>query len=118
MTTRTHDAPTDATETEAPAGDGGATVMALAASIPRHMPRDLDGAREAVSTVTSAVAAAPDDDVLVGASLAAGIAIGLLVGGGPRPLAAGAVMASVALGAALLGRRPRRFRSSLATPAA
>ena len=119
MTTRTRETLTEATERATHPDDRGSGVRTLTAAILRGMPGDLDGAGEAMTdvirSVSVSVATAPDDDLLVGASLAAGIAIGLLVGGGPRLLAAGAMVTSIGLGAALLGRRPGRSRVRLAT---
>ena len=121
MTTRTHEALTKATEPTTEPSDASPHLRTLTTAFLSNVPGDLDGAGEAVTdairSVNASVAAAPDDDVLVGASLAAGIAIGLLVGGGPRLIAAGAVMTSVVLGSALLGRRPGRSRLRIATTA-
>ena len=119
MATRTARAQTAGRPTSAE--DATGAFGTLTAAVMRVMPSDLDGAGEAmagaVRTVSASVASAPDENVLMGASLAAGLAIGLLVGGAPRLLAAGAVVTSVALGAALLERRPGRSRGRLATPA-
>ena len=78
------------------------------ASILDSLPGELDHAGDAVAgairNVGTSVSGAPDASLLVGTSLSAGIAIGLLVGGGPRLFAAAAVAAAFALGASLAQR--------------
>jgi hypothetical protein len=98
------------------AANGRSSIGSVTAGFIQGLPHDLDGAGETVGeamrSVSASVSAAPDENVLVGAALASGMAIGLLIGGGPRLLAAGMVITSVALGATLLGRRrnPARGR--------
>ncbi len=65
----------------------------------------------AMRAVSSSVSSAPDDSLLVGASIASGLAIGLLLGSAPRILAIGAVLAAVSLGATLVQRHPGRRRA-------
>lgn len=103
MTTKTsprHDADTGQATSASPALD----VSSLLESIPG----DLDHAGEAVAgairTLGTSVSGAPDGSLLVGTSLAAGVAIGLLVGGGPRLFAAAAMTAALTLGASLAQR--------------
>ena len=121
MTTRTRETKADVTNVEARIDEGASQVRAIASSILRALPNQLDGAGEAMAetfrTMSASVAAAPDEDVLGGASLAAGVAIGVLVSRGPRLFAAGAVATSVALGAALLGRRPGHSLAQRIDPA-
>jgi hypothetical protein len=79
----------------------------------RLLPGGLDDATEAmagaVRAVQSTVRRAPDDGLIVGASIASGMAIGLLIGGAPRVVTAGAVLTAVSLGASLVQRHPRRY---------
>ncbi|HEY5628770.1 MAG TPA: hypothetical protein VIR16_04595 [Candidatus Limnocylindrales bacterium] len=93
----------------------GDTMRARAATMLQALPSELDGATDAMAgamrQVSTSVASAPDDSLLVGASLASGMAIGLLLGRGSRLLAAGAVVAAVSLGASLVQRHPGRRRA-------
>jgi hypothetical protein len=79
------------------------------ATLINSLPDDLDHAGEAVGnamrSVSTSVSGAQDGSLLAGASLAAGVAIGLLLGGGPRLLAAAAVASSLSLGVTLMQRR-------------
>ncbi len=94
--------------------NGRSSIGTVKAAITDRMPSNLDDAGDAMSdavrAVRTSVAGAPDENVLLAASLAAGMSIGLLVGGAPRLLAAGTLAAAVALGATLLGRRPGATR--------
>lgn len=99
---------------------GGATMRSRATMVLQSLPSELDTAGDAVAgamrQVSESVASAPDDSLLVGASIASGLAIGLLLGSGPRLLAAAAVVAAVSLGASLVQRHPGRRRAHLGTP--
>ena len=96
----------------------GALARARATGMLQALPSELDGAGEAVAGAVKAVgetvAGAGDDSLLMGASIASGMAIGLLLGGGPRLLAAGALITAVSLGASLAQRHPGRSRSRMA----
>ena len=96
------------------AGTGPASSVA---SILDSLPGELDHASDAVAgairNVGASVSSAPDGSLLVGTSLAAGIAIGLLVGRGPRLFAALAVAAAFALGASLAQRHAPLERPGL-----
>lgn len=98
-------------------GQDGSGVRARAAEVLQSLPVDLDAAGDtmagAVRTVGESVASANDDSLLIGASIASGLAIGLLVGGGPRILAACAVVTAVSLGASLASRHPRHRHAHL-----
>ncbi len=79
----------------------------------RILPGGLDEATEAMAgamrAVQTSVRGAPDDGLIVGASVASGVALGLLIGGAPRLLTAGALLTAVSLGASLAQRHPRRY---------
>jgi hypothetical protein len=104
-----------------PDAANGRSIGTVTTAIMDRMPRDLDGTGEAVGDAMRAVKAsvegAQDDNVLLGASLTAGMSIGLLVGGAPRLLALGTMVTSVVLGATLLERRfgPVQPRSATST---
>jgi hypothetical protein len=95
----------------------GSTPADRVTSILDSLPADLDHAGDtvagAIRNVSASVSSAPDASLLVGTSLAAGIAIGLLVGGGPRLFAAAAVGAAFALGASLAQRHAPMQRTTL-----
>ena len=109
-------------ETTTPTGETMEAMKARASSVLQALPGEIDAAGDAVAgamhQVSVTVASAPDDSLLVGASIASGLAIGLLLGGGPRLLAAAAVVAAVGLGASLVQRHPgrRRPRPTFARP--
>lgn len=63
----------------------------------------------AVRSVVASVARATDDCLIVGASAASGISLGLGVASGPRLLVAGSELAPVVLSASLIQRHPRRY---------
>ena len=99
--------------TEDPWAETSASTAGGQLGMFRIMPGGLDDATEAmadaVRAVRSTVRQAPDDGLIVGASIASGMALGLLIGGGPRILTAGALLAAVSLGASLVQRHPRRY---------
>ena len=101
-------------------GETMEAIKTRASSVLQALPGEIDAAgvamAGAVHQVSVTVASAPDDSLLLGASIASGLAIGLLLGGGPRLLAAAAVMASVGLGASLVQRHPGRRRPNFARP--
>ncbi|MFN8629746.1 MAG: hypothetical protein U0838_05300 [Chloroflexota bacterium] len=99
-----------------PAEDPWADAAATGSETPglfRLVPGGLDDATEAMAgamrAVQSTVQRAPDDGLIVGASIASGVAIGLLISGAPRVVTAGAVITAVSLGASLVQRHPRRY---------
>lgn len=102
----------------------GTPIRTRVSTVLEALPGELDVAGEAMagamravsSTVSSTVSSAQDDSLLVGASMASGLAIGLLLGRGPRLLAAGAVLAAVSLGASLVQRHPARRRATFGQP--
>ena len=59
--------------------------------------------------MVASVARATDDCLIVGASAASGISLGLGVASGPRLLVAGSELAPVVLSASLIVRHPRRY---------
>ena len=125
MTTPTnsgHGEPTEDpwAQTTESSGDTMEAMKARASSVLQALPSEIDAASGAMAgamhQVSVTVAAAPDDSLLVGASIASGLAIGLLLGSGPRLLAAAAVVAAVGLGASLVQRHPGRRRPSFTRP--
>lgn len=98
---------------EDPWADAATTSESGPAAMFRLVPGGLDDATEAMAgamrAVRTSVGQAPDDGLIVGASIASGVALGLLIGGGPRLLTAGAVLTAVSLGASLVQRHPRRY---------
>ena len=120
MTTRSSDVVAESMRKGATSdGDAAATASRLAAVF-RGAAGNVEDTGETVAgaarTLGATVAGAPDNSVLVAASLSAGVAIGVLLGGGARLVAAGAMLAAVALGAELLQRPQVRHRTRLATP--
>lgn len=80
----------------------------------RALPDELEAAGDAVAGavrgMSSSMSTAPDDTLLVGASVATGLALGLLLAGAPRLLAAAAVATALTLGTSLVQRHPSRMR--------
>lgn len=95
---------TKAIHQEAPGTGPADRVTSILDSLPGDLDHAGDAVAGAVRNVGTSVSSAPDVSLLVGTSLAAGIAIGLLVGRGPRLFAAAAVAAAFALGASLVQR--------------
>jgi len=97
-------------DTMDPAGEGPAADLASrAAAALDSLPGQLGDASEtlgaAIGDIGTSVSKASDVGLLMGASLASGVAIGLLFGRGARVLAAAAVITAASLGAALVQRR-------------
>src|SRR5512140_1130189 len=103
----TNDHPTEDPWAESVASSAE-TLRSRASTVLEALPGELDVAGDAMPSamrqVSYTVSTAQDDSLLVGASIASGMAIGLLLGNGPRLLAAGAVLAAVTLGASLVQR--------------
>lgn len=105
------------------ATDGGGPLDALAsraadavdgaAQLARALPAGVDRAAattgRAVGEAQRTVQNGSDAALLGGASLAAGLAIGLLVGGAPRIVAGLAILPAAVLGMALADRRSGRL---------
>jgi hypothetical protein len=104
--------PTEDPWAEAQAGGG---MRRGPSAVLDALPSELDVAAatmaDAMRAVNSRVSRAPDDTLLLGASIASGLAIGLLVGSAPRILALGAVLAAVSLGVTLVQRHPGHRRA-------
>jgi hypothetical protein len=71
----------------------------------RSMPDMARASRAAVGDMFSAIEAGSDERVSAGVTLSLGLAIGLLIGGAPRPLIALALAPLAAMGLVLADRR-------------
>jgi len=81
------------------------------------MPEVARVSRGAVDDLIRAVETGSDQQVTAGVSLSLGLAIGMLIGGAPRPLILLALAPVAVMGLALADRRSGRARSTAATTA-
>jgi hypothetical protein len=81
----------------------------------RSVPEVARVSRSAVDELIRAVETSTDQQVTAGVSLSLGLAIGMLVGGAPRPLILLALTPVAVMGLAFMDRRSGRTRSSTAT---
>lgn len=88
----------------------GGDAMGVLRALPDELEAAGDAVAGAVRGVSASVSTAPDDTLLVGASVATGLALGLLLAGAPRLLAAVAVAAALMLGTSLVQRHPSSMR--------
>jgi len=83
----------------------------------RSVPEVARVSRSAVDELIRAVETSTDQQVTAGVSLSLGLAIGMLVGGAPRPLILLALTPVAVMGLAFMDRRSGRTRSSSSTAA-
>jgi hypothetical protein len=79
------------------------------------MPEVARVSRGAVDDLMRAIETGSDQQVTAGVSLSIGLAIGMLLGGAPRPLIALALAPAAIMGIALADRRTGRSRTSAQT---
>jgi hypothetical protein len=78
------------------------------------MPEVARASRSAVDELIRAVEAGSDQQVTAGVSLSLGLAMGMLLGGAPRPLILLALAPVAVIGLALADRRTARTRTTSA----
>jgi hypothetical protein len=103
-------------------GDPGGNAEAVQAAVRevrsalqgvgRSMPEVARVSRGAVDDLMRAIETGSDQQVTAGVSLSIGLAIGMLLGGAPRPLIALALAPAAIMGIALADRRTGRTRTS------
>jgi hypothetical protein len=80
----------------------------------RSMPEVARVSRSAVDEMLRAIETGSDQQVTAGVSLSLGLAMGMLLGGAPRPLIMLALAPVAVMGLAMLDRRAGRTRTSTA----
>lgn len=88
--------------------DAAASIRSMATAAADRAPEAVSTTREAIAKVDRQVRSQSDEMVTVGAALAFGTAVGLLIGGSNRLLVAVALVPAGFLAADLLGRGWRR----------
>lgn len=104
-------------------GDPGGNAVAVQAAVRevrnalqgvgRSMPEAARVSRSAVDELMRAIDTGSDQQVTAGVSLSLGLAIGMLLGGAPRPLIALALAPVAIMGIALVDRRTGRTKSAV-----
>ncbi len=116
-------AATTPTTTRTKATNGGATpihavqsalheVRGAIEGVGRSMPEMARASRSAVDDLFKAIESGSDERVTAGVSLSLGLALGMLVGGAPRPLILLALAPVVASGLVLADRRTKATKAS------
>ena len=90
-------------------------VRSALAGVGRSMPQVARVSRGAVDDLMRAIETGSDQQVTFGVSLSLGLAIGMLLGGAPRPLIALALAPVAIMGMALVDRRTGRTKSGAAS---
>ena len=90
-------------------------VRSALQGVGRSMPEVARVSRSTVDDLMRAIETGSDQQVTFGVSLSLGLAIGMLLGGAPRPLIALALAPVAIMGMALVDRRTGRTKSSAAS---
>ena len=110
------------TRSRANGGDPGGNVEAIQAAarevrsalegVGRSMPEVARVSRSTANDLMRAIETGSDQQVTFGVSLSLGLAIGMLLGGAPRPLIALALAPVAVMGIALVDRRTGRSKAT------
>jgi hypothetical protein len=87
-------------------------VRSALEGVSRSMPDVARASRAAVDDLVHAIEAGSDERVSAGVTLSLGLAIGMLIGGAPRPLIALALAPVAIMGLTLADRRAARTRTT------
>ena len=87
-------------------------VRSALEGVSRSMPDVARASRAAVDDLVHAIEAGSDERVSAGVTLSLGLAIGMLIGGAPRPLIALALAPVAVMGLTLADRRAARTRTT------
>ena len=87
-------------------------VRSALQGVGRSMPEAARVSRRGADELMRAIESGSDQQVTAGVSLSLGLAIGMLVGGAPRPLIALALVPLAIMGIALVDRRTGRTKST------
>ena len=87
-------------------------VRSALEGVSRSMPDVARASRAAVDDLVHAIEAGSDERVSAGVTLSLGLAIGMLIGGAPRPLIVLALAPVAVMGLTLAERRASRTRAT------
>ena len=92
-------------------GDAAETVRGVAADVASRLPEAASTTKNAIVEADRQMRAGSDEMLSAGATLAFGVAIGLLVGGANRLLVALTLIPAAAMGVTLIDRAMRRSKT-------